>query len=133
MKYIPDYEFVDKLFVEQIVIDQTSESITLLARFLEQDGISSIKHLFCDTSELAKLLCENTQDAEKVLDNIVYLIGNDLLGDPEEIDLELLLGHPLTLSKYRIRVYHPLVENATEGPMIFDNGLYELDRIIPKL
>lgn len=132
MKYFPDYHYVNQLFVEDMVIDEASASITLLARFPENGGISSVKHIFCDTSDLAKLLGQDTLEADLVLGHIVHLIELDKLGEPEEIDVEELLGHPLTLSKYILRMYHPLVENRTGGPMILDNGLYELDSILPK-
>ena len=132
MKYCPTYQFVNTMYVETIVLD-CSEGVTLLARFGKENGISSLKHVFCDTSELGKLLMEPGDETDMILEYIVFIIENDLLEDPEEIDVEFLLGGPITFSNYRLRVYNPLVESAIEGQLELNPDLFELDRIMPKL
>jgi hypothetical protein len=132
MKYQPEYQFIDKMHVESIAIDQESEVLTLLVRLETRNGISSVKHVFCTSDQLGQLFTEDSEDIDEVLDYIVFLIETGRMRDPEEIDLEALIGHPLCLSKYRLRMYNPMVQNAEDEPMQIDENLFELDLILPK-
>lgn len=132
MKYQPQYQFIDKMHVEGIAIDQESEVLTLLVRLETRNGISSVKHVFCTSDQLGQLFTEDSKDIDEVLDYMVFLIETDRMRNPEEIDVEVLIGHPLCLSKYKLRVYHPMVQNAEDEPMKIDTNLFELDSITPK-
>ncbi|MCB9190301.1 MAG: hypothetical protein H6602_01360 [Flavobacteriales bacterium] len=132
MKYQPQYQFIDKMHVESIAMDQESEVLTLLVRLETKNGISSVKHVFCTSDQLGQLFTEDGKDIDEVLNYIVFLIETDRMRSPEEIDLEALIGHPLSLSKYRLRMYNPMVQNADDEPMQIDLNLFELDLILPK-
>lgn len=132
MKFKPQYQFIDKLHVENIAIDEESEVVTLLVRLETRNGISAVKHVFCTSGQLGQLFTEDSKDIDDVLDYIVFLIETDRMGNPEEIDVEALIGHPLCLSKYRLRMYNPRVQNAEDEPMQIDHNLFELDLILPK-
>ncbi len=133
MKYDPIYIFADRIFIEAIVLDAVEPSITLLVRFADKHGITSLKHLFCQPDQLSTLLMVDCEDADTVLSFIVGLMATNNLGCPEEINVEKLIGKPLTIAHKRLRIYHPLVQNSEEGQMEIDEDLYELDRIMPKL
>ena len=132
MEYKPKYQFVDRMHVENIAMDNDSEVLTLLVRLENRDGISAVKHGFCTTGQLAQLMTEESRDIDDVLDYIVFLMATGRMGSPEEIDIEALIDHPLCLSKYRLRVYNPMVQNAEDEPMQVDTNLFELDMILPK-
>lgn len=132
MKFKPKYQFIEKIHVEKIAMDDESEVLTLLVRIEAQNGISSLKHVFCGVDQFAQLLNEDSKDIDDVLDYMVFLMATDNIGNPEEIDVEALIGHPLCLSKYRLRMYNPMVQNAEDEPMQIDVNLFELDLILPK-
>ena len=132
MKFKPKYQFVEKIHVEKIVMYEESEILTLLVRIEEQNGISSLKHVFCSVDQFAQLLTEDNKDVDDVLDYMVFLMTTDNIGNPEEIDVEALIDHPLCLSKYKLRVYHPMVQNTEDEPMQIDLNLFELDLTLPK-
>ena len=133
MKYDPDYLHTERLFIESIVFDAFDPAMTLLVRFEEKDGISSQKHIFCKPNQLAKLLMGNNENADRVLTQLVELLSSDHLECPEVLNVESLLGHPLTISDWRLELYHPIVENCVTGADEIDFDLFELDKITPRL
>lgn len=120
------------MHVENIAFDNASSVLTLLVRLETRHGISAVKHLFCCSGQLAQLMTEDTKDVDDVLTYLVFLMATDNVGCPEDVDVEALIGHPLCLSKYCLRVYNPMVQNAEDEPMQLDTNLFELDLILPK-
>lgn len=133
MKYDPYYLFVERFFIESIVFDAFDPAMTLLVRFEERDGISAQKHIFCQPNQLGLLLMGDDDDATEVLNEMVELLSSDHIDCPEVVNVESLLGHPLTISDWRLRLYHPVVKYSDDGPDEIDLDLFELDRIMPKL
>ena len=133
MKYEPYYLFAERLYIESIVFDAFDPAMTLLVRLEEKNGISSQKHIFCQPDQLGQLLMKNDEDTEAVLTRLVELLGSDHIDCPEVLDVEALLGHPLTISDWRLQLYHPIIENDITGADEIDFDLFDLNRIMPKL
>jgi hypothetical protein len=133
MKYEPYYLFSERFFIESIVFDAFDPAMTLLVRFEEKNGISSQKHVFCQPNQLGKLLNGIDEDADRVLTRLVELLSSDRIDCPEVLNVESLLGHPLTISDWRLELYHPIVENDITGADEIDFDLFELDKVLPKL
>lgn len=133
MKYEPYYLFSERIFIESIVFDAFDSAMTLLVRFEERNGISSLKHIFCRPNQLGKILMGNDDNVDRVLTRLVELLSSDHLNCPEVLDVESLLGHPLTISEWRLQLYHPIVENHITGADEIDFNLYELDKVLPIL
>ncbi len=133
MKYEPYYLFTEHFFIESIVFDAFDPAMTLLVRMHEKNGISSQKHIFCQPNQLGQLLNGIDENAERVLTRLVEILGSDNMGCPEVLDVEALLGHPLTISDWRLELYHPIIENCITGQDEIDFDLFELDQIMPKL
>ena len=131
MKYNPKYFFADSIFIEGITLDAHDSGVTLLARIADAKGITSVKHLFCQTDQLATFLMTDSEDADAVLTYIVMLMEIDAEFGYREIDVEVLIGRPLTISKFKLRLYHPLIQKVEDGLMEIDEDLYELDLILP--
>jgi hypothetical protein len=132
MKYNPKYFFADAIFIESITLDACDGGVTLLARIADAKGITSVKHLFCQTDQLATFLMTDSEDADTVLTYIVMLMEIDAEVGYGEIDVEELIGRPLTFADKRLRLYHPLIQKVEDGPMDIDEDLYEIDLILPK-
>ena len=132
MKYEPYYLFVDRMFIESIVFDAFDSAMTLMVRFECKDGISSQKQVFCQSDELGQLLSSSDVDADTVLTRLVNVLSGPM-NCPEVLDVEYLIGRPLTISDWRLRLYHPLMQYSKDGPDEIDLDLFELDRIMPKL
>ena len=133
MKYNPYYLFSERFFIESIVFDAFDPAMTLLVRFEEKNGISSQKHIFCRPNQLAQLLLKNDEHTDRVLTRLVELLSSDHIAYPEVLDVESLLGHPLTVSDWRLQLYHPVIENDITGADEIDFDLYDLDKVLPKL
>ena len=127
MKYEPYYLYSERLFIESIVVDGFDPAMTLLVRFEEKNGISSQKHIFCQPDQLGHLLMGNDEDTERVLSRLVGLLSSDHIECPEVLDVEALLGHPLTISDWRLQLYHPITENCDTGADEIDFDLFCLD------
>ena len=132
MKYEPYYLFVDRFFIESIVFDAFDPAMTLLVRIESKDGISSQKHIFCQPDELGKLLTGSNEDANTVLTRLVDILSSERMNCPEVLDVESLIGHPLTISEWQVSLYHPIVQYSEDGPDEIDFDLFELDQIMPK-
>lgn len=133
MKYEPFYLFTERFYIESIVFDAFDPAMTLLVRFAEKNGISSQKHIFCQPDQLGQLLNETNEEADLVLTRLVEILGSNHMGCPEVLDVEALLGHPLTISEWRLEFYHPIVENHITGCDELDESLFVLDQVMPKL
>ena len=101
----------------------------MLVRFGNEDGISSVKHLYCQADQLATLLMVDTEDAELVLECIAYVLSSDLEEDNQIIDVEEVLGRPLSILGMKLQVRHPLLKWSNEAMKRFQPNYYILDRI----
>lgn len=126
MEYDPNYYFSERFFIESIVFDGFDPAMTLLVRFDEGDGISSQKHIFCQPNQLGKLLMGIDEKADRVLTRLVELLSFDKLECPEVLNVESLLGHPLTVSNWRVGLYHPIIKNDMTGADEIDFEIYDL-------
>ena len=132
MKYDPYYFFSERFFIESIVFDAFDPAMTLLVRFEEKNGISSQKHIFCRPNQLGQLLMGDEENTDRVLTRLVELLSSDRIDCPEVLNVESLLGHPLTISDWRLELYHPIIENDITGADEIDFDLFELDKVLPK-
>lgn len=103
--------------------------VTMLVRFGNENGISSVKYLYCQTDQLASLLMIDTEDAELILDCIAYVLSSDSIGDKEIIDVEEILGRPLAIIGMKLQVRHPLLKWSDESMKRFKPNYYVLDDV----
>lgn len=98
-------------------------------RFGNEQGISSVKTLFCQSNQLATLLMTDTEDAELILECVVYVLSSDFEDDKQIIHVEEVLGRPLSIIGMKLQVRHPLLKWSDEAMKRFNPNYYILDGI----
>jgi hypothetical protein len=98
-------------------------------RFGDENGISSVKTLYCQADQLAALLMIETEDAELALSCVAHVLSTSGIDDTEEIEVEKLLGRPLAVLGMKLHVSHPLLRWSGESMRRFKPNYYVLNKI----
>lgn len=125
----PKEFFVTSLYIQTIELNRDNAAVSMLVRFGNEHSISSVKHLYCKTDQLATLLMIDTEDAGLTLSYVAYVLSADLIDGQEIIDVEEILGRPLSIIGMKLQVRHPLLKWSDEAMKRFEPNYYVLDNV----
>ena len=95
--------YITHISIESIVLYERDDRVMMT---FTMDGERGVKYLFCKAGHLAKLLTDDSDEADLILSCIAYVLSRNLLKEKGSYGLKMnkIIGQPLRISHFNLEI-----------------------------